>query len=422
MRRTIFALITSIISLTIAAQDIAQWRGPNRNGIYNETGLMKKWPDTGPKMLWHFDELGEGYSSAAVTSTGIYTTGMINGTGYVFALDLNGKLLWKKEYGKEWNESQTGARSTPLVIKEKLYILSAYGKLTCMNSTNGQTIWSVDFMKEHGARNLTWGITENLLYDGNMIFCTPGGRDVNVVALDRHTGKIIWKSKGSGELSGYCSPVIINLSKRKLLVTMMERSIHGFDASTGSLLWKFGHINEYSVHPNVPVYIDGYLYCTIGYGIGGVMLKVVDDGSAVTRVWKNTRHDPKIGGFVVLNGRIYGGGDYNRKFFCLDWKTGNILYEVNQLAPSNIISNDGLLYIYTERGTVDLVEPRTDNIRVISSFRVPLGSGPHWAHLVINNKLLYVRHGNSLMVYDIANFSQSGQAFQILSSQEASSV
>jgi len=202
----------------------------------------------------------------------------------------------------------------------------------------------------------------------------------------------------------------------------MERSIHGFDASTGSLLWKFGHVNEYSVHPNVPVYIDGYLYCTIGYGIGGVMLKVADDGSAVTRVWKNTRHDPKIGGFVVLNGRIYGGGDYNRKFFCLDWKTGSILYEVNQLAPSNIISNDGLLYIYTERGTVDLVEPRTDNINVISSFRVPLGSGPHWAHLVINNKLLYVRHGNSLMVYDIANFSQSGQAFQILSSQEASSV
>jgi len=402
MNKIFSVLITVSLYVSLTAQDVAQWRGAGRDGIYNETGLMKKWPQQGPEMIWHFDDLGEGYSSAAVTSTAVYTTGMIDGTGYVFALDNNGKLLWKKDYGKEWNESHTGARSTPLVVRDKLYIMSSYGKLTCMNSANGQLVWSVDFMGQYDARNLTWGITENLLHDGNIIYCTPGGRDANVVALDRNTGKIIWKSKGSGEKSGYCSPVIVNLPARKMLVTLMEKSIHGFDAANGILLWKFGHINEYSVHPNVPIYIDGYLYCTIGYGIGGVMLKVSPDGTKVTEVWKNARHDPKIGGFVVLNGKIYGAGDYNRNFLCLDWKTGEIIYQVNQLAPSNIIANAGLLYVYAERGTVNLVEPAVDKINIISSFRVPLGSGPHWAHLVINNKKLYVRHGNSMMVYDIA--------------------
>lgn len=402
MNKIFSVLITVSLYVSLTAQDVAQWRGAGRDGIYNETGLMKKWPQQGPEMIWHFDDLGEGYSSAAVTSTAVYTTGMIDGTGYVFALDNNGKLLWKKDYGKEWNESHTGARSTPLVVRDKLYIMSSYGKLTCMNSANGQLVWSVDFMGQYDARNLTWGITENLLHDGNIIYCTPGGRDANVVALDRNTGKIIWKSKGSGEKSGYCSPVIVNLPARKMLVTLMEKSIHGFDAANGTLLWKFGHINEYSVHPNVPIYIDGYLYCTIGYGIGGIMLKVSPDGTKVTEVWKNARHDPKIGGFVVLNGKIYGAGDYNRNFLCLDWKTGEIIYQVNQLAPSNIIANAGLLYVYAERGTVNLVEPAVDKINIISSFRVPLGSGPHWAHLVINNKKLYVRHGNSMMVYDIA--------------------
>lgn len=402
MKKILLALISIAIYFGLTAQDVAQWRGPDRNGIYNESGLMKSWPQAGPKMIWHYDELGEGYSSAAVTSKGIYLTGMISGKGWMFALDHNGKLLWKKEYGKEWNESHTGVRSTPLVIKDKLYIMSSYARLTCMNSSNGQIIWSVDFMDQHDARNLTWGITENLVYDGDVIYCTPGGRDANVVALDRNTGKIIWKSKGSGERSGYCSPVIISHSGKKILVTMMERSIHGFDASNGNLLWKFAHINEYSVHPNVPIYKDGLIYCTIGYGVGGVMLRLSPDGSKVTQVWKNSKHDPKIGGFVVLNDKIYGAGDYNRNFFCLDWKTGEIVFQVNQLAPSNIIANDGLFYVYAERGSVNLVEPALDKINIISSFRVPLGSGPHWAHLVINNKRLFVRHGSSLMVYDIA--------------------
>lgn len=402
MERLFYTILVSIICISVNAQDVAQWRGPNRNGIYNETGLMKKWPDAGPKLLWHFDELGDGHTSAAVTGAGVYTSGIIEGKGYVFAFDLKGKRLWKKEYGKEWVESHNGVRSTPLVVKDKLYLLSAYGQLLCLNCSNGQTVWTVDMAAQYGARNIEWGLTENLLYDGNVLYCTPGGADASMVALDINTGKQIWKSKGNGETSAYCSPMVIKLQNKKIIVTMMEKSICGFDAASGALLWKFEHINKTNVHPNTPIYIDGYLYCTTGYGKGGVMLKLSADGGSITKVWENTSLDPKTGGVVVLNGRIYGTGDRNRKFFCLDWLTGKEIFAVSDLAPANIIADDGLLYVYSESGKVSLVEPKPDGINIISSFPVSFGANPHWAHLVIKNKYLYVRHGTSLMVYDIA--------------------
>ena len=397
---TVLSFIALCTSLT--GQDIAQWRGSNRDGIYTETGLMKKWPDGGPQLLWHYDDLGDGHTSAAVTSTAIYTTGMINGKGNIFAFDLKGKLLWKKEYGTEWAESHNGVRSTPLVVKDKIYFLSAYGKVFCMNRSNGTTLWTVDLMKEYGARNIEWGMTENLLFDGNVLYCTPGGNDASLVALDINTGKQVWKSKGNGEKSAYCSPMLIKLQNKKIIVTIMQYSICGFDASTGNQLWKSDFTMDPDVHPNTPVYIDGYLFCTSGYGLGSKMLQLAADGSSVSEVWKDATCDPKIGGVVVLNGRIYGTGDRNRKFFCLDWKTGKELFSMRDLAPANIIANDGLLYVYSESGKVNLVEPKAEGVNVISSFPVPFGANPHWAHLVIKDKKLYVRHGTSLMVYDIA--------------------
>jgi outer membrane protein assembly factor BamB len=402
MRRIFFFILISVFYYGAVAQDVAQWRGPDRTGIYNEKGLLKIWPENGPKLIWHFEGLGEGHSSAAVTATGIFTSGMINGMGNIFAFDLNGKLLWKKEYGPEWTENHYGVRSTPLVIKDKLYFMSSFGNLFCMNTSNGQVIWKIDTFKEYGGRNIEWGVTENLLYDGNTLYCSPGGKDASLIAVDRNTGKLIWKSKGNSEKSAYCSPLLIQLPSRKLLVTRMEQSIQGFDAATGNLLWKFDHTKDPFVHPNVPVYIDGYLYCTSGYGLGGVMLKVAPDGSSVSEVWKFAPLDPKFGGVVVLNGKIYGSGDRNRSLFCVDWKTGKEIFSIRNLAPSNVISNDGLLYVYSEAGKVALVEPKPDSFNILSSFSVPYGAGTHWAHLVINNKRLYVRHGTSLMVYDIA--------------------
>ena len=402
MSRAFISICIIVISLNVSSQDVAQWRGPDRNGIYNESGLFNKWPDSGPELLWHFDELGDGHSSAAVTSKGVFTTGMINGTGYVFAFNLKGKLLWKKEYSTEWAESHNGVRSTPLVVNGKLYLLSSYGKLFCMNCSDGKTLWTIDLVKQYGAKNITWGFTENLLFDGNILYCTPGGDLASLVALDINTGKEIWKSKGNDEKSAYCSPVVVKLQGKKLIVTIMQYSIVGFDAATGKQLWKSEFKMDPDVHPNSPLYIDGYLFCTSGYGLGSVMLKLAPDGNSVSEVWKNATCDPKMGGVVVLDGRIYGTGDRNRKFFCLDWKTGKEIYSIRDLAPANIIANKGLLYVYSESGKISLVDPKTDGFNIISSFPVPFGTNTHWAHTVIKDKRLYVRHGSSLMVYNIA--------------------
>ena len=404
MNRLFLITGTIILSLNMLfSQDAAQWRGPNRDGIYNESGLLKMWPEGGPKLLWHFDELGQGHTSAAIASDRIYTSGIINGIGYIFCFSMDGKQLWKVPYGEEWTESWPGARTTPMINEGKIYLLSGLGKLVCRKAEDGGFIWSVDLQKDMDGRNIKWGYTENLLIDGNKLFCAPGGTEFNFVALDKNTGKLIWKSRGKGEKSAYGSPAIIRLPKRSILVWMMENSIVGIDASNGNLLWSVEQTNTYSVHANIPVYHDGCVYCSSGYGRGGVMLKLSDDGSSVTELWRNTSMDSKMGGFVVVNGLIYGSDDSGKAWYCLDWKTGKIVYSDPMTGKGNIVYADGMLYIYSEKGEVVLALPTSAGFAKVSSFSVPYGTDQHWAHLVINKGRMYVRHGSSLMVYDIRN-------------------
>ncbi len=383
------------------AQDLAQWRGPNRDGIYNETGLLKVWPENGPELLWHFDGLGEGHSSAAVTSDRIYTAGTLEGIGYLFCFDFSGKLVWKVPYGEEWTESWPGVRSTPLICNGKVYQYSGFGKLVCRSADNGAFVWSVDMLKDYQGPNIKWGVTENLLIDGNKLFCTVGGADANVVALDPNTGKLIWKCSGKGEASAYGSPALIKLAKRHILVTQTANSIVGIDVSNGKLLWSHDQPNKYSVHANTPLFQDGYLYCVSGYGKGGVMLKVSDDGSSVQELWRNTDIDNRMGGFVVVNGKIFGSDDPGKAWYCLDWKTGTKMYGEKITGRGNIIFSDGLLYLYGDNGEVVLAEPLPNSFKKISAFKVPFGADQHWAHLVIAKGRLFVRHGTSLMVYDL---------------------
>jgi outer membrane protein assembly factor BamB len=267
-----------------ATQTTAQWRGQNRDGIYNDKGLLKSWPEAGPALLWYNEGLGEGHASAAVTADRVYTAGAIDGIGYLFCFDLTGKLIWKIPYGEEWVESYPGVRSTPLIYDGKVYLYSGLGKLICRRADNGDFIWSRELLKDYKAPNIKWGVTENLLIDGNKLFCTLGGTDVNVIALEPGTGKLIWKSSGKGETSAYGSPAIIKLAKKSILVTHTASSILGIDTDTGKLLWSHDQPNKYSVHANTPLYHDGYLYCVSGYGKGGVMLKVAEDGNSIREV------------------------------------------------------------------------------------------------------------------------------------------
>ncbi len=389
--------------MQLQSQEVAQWRGKNRDGKYNETGLLKEWPTSGPKLLWHFDELGDGHASAAVTSEMVYTTGTSEeGNGFVIALNHSGEKTWKTEFGKEWVENWDGVRSTPLIYDSKVYIMSSYGELVCMNAENGDIIWEVDLFTDYDGRNIQWGVTENLLIDGDKLFVTPGGIDANIIALNKDTGKLIWKSKAMEEQSAYCSPLLVELTDKKIFVTQTANSIVGLDPTNGSLLWNVEQTNRWSVHANTPLYHNEQIYCCSGYGKGGVMLQLSEDGTSVTELWRDESMDDKMGGMILLDGRIYGSGDANKKWFCIDWETGEELYSSKMLKPGNIIFADGLLYCYGTGGKVGIVDPTTNDYNLISSFKVPYGEKYHWAHLVIHNKRLYVRHGTSLMVYDIA--------------------
>ncbi len=402
MKKIPLVLLSLLICTQLFSQDFVQWRGLDRDGKYPDTELLKIWPTEGPELLWHFDELGDGHASAAVTKNKIFTAGTINDIGYVFAFNMSGELQWKVEYGPEWTVSWPGVRSTPLIVDGKLYLLSGYGKLICMNTDDGSLIWEIDFMKEYGGLNIKWGYCENLLVDDNQLFVTVGGPDANIVSVNKNDGKLIWKSKAKGEKSAYGSPALITYNGRKLLITHTEFSVLGLDAISGEMLWSYEKKNRWAVHPNTPIYHEGQLYCVSGYGTGGIMLKLSEDGTEVTEVWKNISLDNQMGGVILLNGKLYGGGHASRKWFCLDWNTGEELFVTKELRRGNTIYADGVLYFYDERGFVNLIQPDGANTKVISKFKVPYGSAQHWAHLVINNKKLYVRHGNSLMVYSIA--------------------
>ncbi|MBU2554375.1 MAG: PQQ-binding-like beta-propeller repeat protein [Bacteroidetes bacterium] len=405
MRKTILFIVglAFLLQFNAHSQEIAQWRGNNRDGIYHETGLLKQWPDVGPTLLWHYDDLGPGHASAAVTNEMVYTAGTSpDGIGFVVAFDHSGNLIWKTDFGPEWMESFEGTRSTPLVYDGKLYIMSSFGKLVCMTANSGEIQWTVDLFNDYDGRNIKWGVTENLLIDEGKLYVTPGGIEANVIALNKDSGELIWKSKGLEELSAYCSPIIIEVNGRKILVTQTANSILGLEASTGKLLWSFEHPNTWSVQANSPVFKDRKLYCFSGYGKGGVMLQVSGDGNSITELWRNSSLDSKMGGVVLVDGRIYGSGDKNKSWFCLDWETGEELYSSKMLKVGNIIYADGLLYCYGTGGKVGIVDPKTNDFNLISSFEVPYGEQYHWAHLVIHDKKLYVRHGTSLMVYDIA--------------------
>ena len=256
-------------------------------------------------------------------------------------------------------------------------------------------------MKDFDGQNITWGVTETLVIDGNKLFVTPGGATNNIIALNRLTGALIWSSKGVGDKSAYCTPLLVKLSSRKLLVTMMEKHIVGLDAETGALLWSFEQTNQWAVHANTPILYNNSLFCFSGYGQGGVKLILNGDGSQVTKAWFSKKLDSRFGGAVVVDGYIYCSGDNTRDWQCTDWKTGEQKYASQVVAKGNVISADGLLFIYSEKGELVLVPATPQGFNVAGKVKVELGNGQHWAHIAINNGRLFVRHGKTLIAYKI---------------------
>lgn len=398
----VILILVLFTRLSCLAQVATQWRGENSSGIYAVEKLMAQWPADGPKVLWSFEKLGQGFSSPAFANNKIYLNGMDNGQAVLYILDMNGKELQQIKYGKEFDASYPGCRSTPTIVGDLAYLLTGHGVLTCLNLKTGKPAWQKDLINDFGGSNITWGYTESLLVDGDKLFCTPGGKTNNVMALNRMTGATIWSCPGVGETSAYCSPLLVKLPARQLLITHTSGHVLGIDASTGKLLWNSAHPNQWAVHPNTPIYQDGGLFVFSGYGQGGEKLKLSDDGSSVTNEWDIKSFDSRIGGAVLIDGYLYGSGDNGRSWQCIDWKTGKQVYSSTEVAKGVVIAANKSLIGYSEKGELFMAEANPSGLKIVGKTKVTLGNDQHWAHPVINKGILYVRHGSALIAYKIS--------------------
>jgi len=403
-RAIVILCLATFVSNGYLSGQATQWRGPERNGIYKETGLLKRWPEKGPEMLWSFEGLGAGHGSVGIGKDKLYILGMPDTIGVLYAFDYSGKLLWKREYGPEWHVNYTGARSTPVIIDNRLYFESGMGTIFCYDANTGKKIWSADLMKKFDAKNITWGMAESLLINGDIIYCTPGGKEHNVAALNRFTGETIWTSPGNRQPAAYCSPVLVKHNKATLLVTMTSESIIGIDALTGQFYWQVPQFQGNKIHANTPVYSKGIIYCSsesAKTNAGIVALKLSEDGRSVTTIWRNENFKNLMGGIIVKDAYIYGSLYRKSQWCCLDASDGRILYSSDKLGDGNIIFADGMFYCYSEKGEMALVSANPSSFDVISKFMIALGTDQHWSHPVIYKGKLYLRHGNALMVYNI---------------------
>ena len=394
----IIAILTPVL---LNAQKNWQWRGENRNGMYNESGLLKEWPSNGPTLLWKFEGLGEGHTSAAIAGEKIYCTGMHGDKLMLYVFNMSGTLLKEKEVGKEWDKNHNGVRSSVCINDGKLYIFNALGHFFCLDETTLNVVWQKDILTAFDGRNLMWGMTENPLIVGDKLFLTPGGVKNNMVALNKNTGALIWSSKGEGTPSSYCSPIYIGDQSVPMVVTCMHEHIIAFNAETGEMLWSFPQKNQHDIHPNVPIYYNGLIFSTTGYRGGAMLLRLKDGGKAVEQVWKNNEMDNQMGSAVKIGDQVYASGHNNKYWFCVDWQTGKTMYKVADSGECNVISADGMLYVYSDVGEMRLIKPNPDKYELVSSFKVTIGTGTHWAHPIIHQGVLYIRHGDALMAYKI---------------------
>jgi outer membrane protein assembly factor BamB len=392
-------------AFAISAADWPQQRGPNRDGKSPETGLLKEWPAEGLKPLWVTEGLGDGYSGVAVVQESIYTTGMTSNEvpqGVLYALDLSGTIRWKKPYGPAWNEMYPGTRATPTVDGDRIYLLSGTGRLLCFNRGDGEIIWSVDVVDKFGAVEQPCGFAEAVLVEDDKVICTPGGPDAGIVAIDKTKGETLWTTKGFSQQSAYCTPIVIERGGTRWLITMTAKSVVAVDLKSGEVAWKspVDPEEKFQNHSVSPVYLDGMIYVTSGHGEGGQMIQISTDGREVVQKWTDETLSCNHGGLVLEDGYVYGANK-NKKWVCLDLKTGEVMYEADGVGSGSVSFADGMLYCYGENGTLGLVKATPQGYELSGRSQVTQGEGNHWTHPVIAGGRLYIRHGSALIAYEI---------------------
>jgi len=396
------------------AGDWPQFHGPNRDNISADKGLLKKWPEGGPVRIWEATGIGEGYSTVAIANKRIHTTGSINGDCVITVLDMDGKKVWAGKNGRAWEKDYPGTRSTPTIAGGMLYHLSGIGNLVCLKADDGEAVWSIDIMRRFGGRNIMWGLAESPLVFDDKVVCTPGGKEVSMVALDRKTGKVVWECKGAGDRPGYASPILVEYKGLRQIVTVMSESVVGVRASDGRLLWRYPHKVYADENITTPIFHEGFLIVSgcVRKGTTSLHLDVSGDGCSVRRHWHNQTLDNKQGGIVLADGRLYGYAEHLGKstpWVCIDFKSGKTIFTSAPVQSSYKYRNgcltyaDGMFYLYSDDGHMVLAKATDEGFRVTGSLKLKdPGKRQTWAHPVVCGGRLYVRYGDKLGVYGVS--------------------
>ncbi len=401
---------SAIMAQGIEGCEWPQFHGPRRDNLSSDTGLLKRWPEGGPELVWKAEGIGHGFSSVAITGGMIYTAGNIEGYTVITALDMSGNILWQTKSGPAFTKAYPGSRATPTIVGDKLYHLNGNGNIVCLKAKTGEKIWALNILEKFQGRNIQWALSESLLVDGQNVICCPGGEEVSMVALDRDTGETVWTCTGVGDKPGYVAPISVDYKGLRQIITVMYGSAIGVAADTGNLLWKYDHPIKYGSNISTPVYYDGRIITFRTFGVGANMLKlnVKDQTCTVEEVWHTGELDNEHGGVVLVDGYLYGHADGNHKWrhwACLELKTGKTMYSVEGIptkATGTQTYADGMLYLMSDGGTVALMPPDPEGFSVVSQFQLPkVNKEPFWAHPVVCGGILYLRHVDFLYAYDV---------------------
>jgi len=383
--------------------DWPQWRGAERNGLSKETGLLKLWPESGPKANWTISSLGEGYGSLAIKGDRIYVQGSNGSASTIFCLNrADGKTIWSAALGPKVDEGRgNGPRATPTLDDDRIYVLTENGDLACLRANNGSPIWRKNILKEFGGSNPHWLISESPLVDGNKLIVSPGGKDASIVALDKMNGQVIWKTAGLSDGPAYSSCIAADIGGVRTIMNFTARAAVGVRASDGKPMWSYDRAANGTANCTTPIFADNKVFFSSAYGTGGALLGLSAQGGEVKsqEIYFTKEMMNHHGGMVLVNGYLYGFS--NSILTCLEFATGKKMWAHRSVGKGSLTYADGMLYLFGETNKVGLAEATPTGYVEKGTFTINDLGKPTWAHPVVAGGKLYIRNQNMLIAYDV---------------------
>jgi outer membrane protein assembly factor BamB len=413
---SVLSLSLLLSNSSLLAQDWHQWRGPDRTGHSKETGLLKSWPEGGPKLLWTARGIGTGNSTPSVSGGKVFGLSYRGNDEIVWALEAKtGKEIWSVRIAaanfRIGRQAHDGSGSTPTIDGSRLYALGTSGDLVCMETSNGKIVWRKNLVSDFGGSVPQWGYSESPLVDGDRVIATPGGATAGMVALNKATGDVIWKARIPGnDDAGYSSVIIAMIHGQKQYVQFMSGGVVGVEAVSGRFSWRYDSPANGVANCSTPIYVNGAIFAASGYNTGGGLAKITktDNGMKAEEVFFTRNMRNHHGNMVLVGDYIYGFDESN--LTCLNVKTGEIAWRDRSVGKGSVSYADGFIYARSERGPIALVQATPRGYVEKGRFETPNRSGKTtWTHPVIADGKLYLRDHDQLFCYDIRTGSASSR-------------